>query len=120
MLKNERLYQFKYDFESQKYVFCGVVVDSTEEKNEIEAAQPQEDYYEWYQLETKGNYTNTWKSWLRTLNTRVNPEEFFKCKNCGRVFIQRKILQRWYKDQNIDLPDCCPECCRNSVSDDRK
>ena len=37
MLPNEKLYQFKWDFDAQKYVFCGTVVDTVEQKNAEEA-----------------------------------------------------------------------------------
>ena len=121
MLPNEKLYQFKWDFDAQKYVFCGTVVDTVEQKNVEEAKQAPKEYYEWYELETNGTITNTWKVWLRQLNKRANPEDFCKCSNCGKVFMLRKGLRDYYKQTGVKDTGMCPECTgtiRYVTSDD--
>lgn len=48
MLPNEKLYQYRYDFDAQKFVFTGKVAENDSDTLKIEAEQDLKEYYRWY------------------------------------------------------------------------
>ena len=59
MLPNEKLYQYRYDFDAQKFVSTGKVAENDSDTLKIEAEQDPKEYYRWYQLATNGDDETT-------------------------------------------------------------
>ena len=114
MLPNEKLYQYRYDFDAQQFVFTGKVAENDSDMLKFEAEQDPKEFYRWYQLATDGDNKTTAKEWEATLKRNTNTSEFYRCSVCGKAFWMDTAYTAWLKEHGEPVPDtCCVECSVN-------
>lgn len=114
MLPSEKLYQYRYDFDAQKFVFTGKVAENDSDTLKIEAEQDPKEYYQWYRLATNGDDETTAKEWEDNIGGITNPSEFYRCRVCGKAFWMDRAYTAWLKEHGEPVPDtCCVECSVN-------
>lgn len=115
MLPNEKLYQYRYDFDAQKFVFTGKVAENDSDALKIDEEQDPKEYYRWYQLATNGDDKATAKEWEDTLSRIINPSTFYRCSVCGKIFWMDAAYTAWLKEHGEPIPTtCCAECSANT------
>lgn len=114
MLPNEKLYQYRYDFDAQQFVFTGNVAENDSDALKIDAEQDPKEFYRWYQLTTNGDDKTTAKAWEAKLKRIINPSTFYRCSVCGKIFWMDAAYTAWLKERNEPIPTtCCEECSVN-------
>ena len=113
MLPNEKLYQYRYDFDAQQFVFTGKVAENDSDMLKFEAEQDPKEFYRWYQLATDGDNKTTAKEWEATLKRNTNTSEFYRCSVCGKIFWMDAAYTAWLKEHDEPVPTTCSECSVN-------